>query len=148
MQDSAFLSILATAGVVTWVTVGAMFLLSIGVWSILVRKWASNRRQLASFTAWERELGATPTLQVFSRTAKTHPDTPMGRVTRSALREIEGMSQFVSYDSLNARGQLVNEAIERTVDVEKDANERGLTFLAFCTATGPLIGLFGTVWGI
>lgn len=148
MQDSAFLAILASAGMVTWITVGAMFILSIGVWSILIRKWSGNRRQLASFDAWERELGPTPTLQAFSKTAKARPDSPMGRVTRSALREIEGMSQFVSYDSLDARGQLVNEAIERSVDAEKDANERGMTFLAFCTATGPLIGLFGTVWGI
>jgi biopolymer transport protein TolQ len=58
------------------------------------------------------------------------------------------MSRYVSYDSLNARGQLVNESIERTVDGEKDQNERGMTYLAFCTATGPLIGLLGTVWGI
>ena len=34
------------------------------------------------------------------------------------------------------------------MDAEKERNERGLTFLAFCTATGPLIGLLGTVWGI
>jgi biopolymer transport protein TolQ len=148
MQDSAFLSILASAGMVTWITVGVMFILSIGVWAVLVRKWAGNRRQLASFIAWGRDLGPTPSLQVFSRVAKTRADSPMGRVTRSALREIEGMSQYVSYDSLDARGQLVNEAIERSVDAEKDANERGMTFLAFCTATGPLIGLFGTVWGI
>jgi len=125
-----------------------MFLLSVGVWAILIRKWSGNRRQLASMKEWERELGPTPTLQAFSKAAKAHPDSPMGRVTRSALREIEGMSQYVSYDSLNARGQLVNEAIERSVDFEKDANERGMTYLAFCTATGPLIGLFGTVWGI
>lgn len=148
MHDSAFLSVLLHAGMATWVTVGAMFLLSVGVWAILFRKWAGNRRQLASMKEWERELGVTPTLQAFSKTAKADPDSPMGRVTRSALREIEGMSQYVSYDSLDARGQLVNEAIERSVDAEKDANERGMTYLAFCTATGPLIGLFGTVWGI
>jgi biopolymer transport protein TolQ len=148
MHESAFLAILASAGMATWVTVGAMFLLSIGVWSILIRKWATNRRQLASFAAWEKDLGATPSLQSFSKVLKHRADSPMGRVTRAALREIEGMSEFVSYDSLNARGQLVNEAIERTVDAEKDANERGMTYLAFCTATGPLIGLFGTVWGI
>jgi biopolymer transport protein TolQ len=148
MNESAFLSILLHAGVATWVTVGTMFLLSIGVWSTLFRKWKGNRRQMESFTAWERDLGASPTLQTFARLAKMRGDSPMGRVTRTALVEIEGMSPFVSYDSLSARGQLVNESIERSVDAEKDANERGMTYLAFCTATGPLIGLFGTVWGI
>jgi biopolymer transport protein TolQ len=148
MQESAFLSILAHSGPVTWLTVGSMFLLSIGVWTILFRKWSQNRRQLRSLLKWERDLGASPSLQDFARITKTSPDSPMNRVTRAVLREIEGMSRYVSYDSLNARGQLVNESIERSVDAEKDQNERGMTYLAFCTATGPLIGLLGTVWGI
>jgi biopolymer transport protein TolQ len=148
MQESAFLSILANSGPVTWITVGSMFLLSIGVWTILLRKGTSNRRQLRLLGKWEKDLGAAPSLQDFARLAKILPDSSMTRVTRSVLREIEGMSRYVSYDSLNARGQLVNECIERSVDTEKDQNERGMTFLAFCTATGPLIGLLGTVWGI
>lgn len=148
MQDSAFLSILAESGVITWLTVGSMLLLSIGVWAILFRKWSSNRRQLKALLRWERDLGHAPSLQDFARLSRTLPESPMSRVTRGVLREIEGMSRFVSYDSLNARGQLVNEAVERSVDVEKDLNERGMTYLAFCTATGPLIGLLGTVWGI
>jgi biopolymer transport protein TolQ len=148
MQESAFLSILAQAGIVTWITVGAMFLLSVGVWAIMIRKWSSNRRQLRSLVKWEKDLGASPNLGDFARLMKTLPESPMSRVTRGVLREIEGMSRFVSYDSLNARGQLVNESIERTVDTEKEQNERGMTYLAFCTATGPLIGLLGTVWGI
>lgn len=148
MHESAFLSILLNSGPVTWATVGSMFLLSIGVWTILLRKASSNRRQLRSLVKWEKDLGGTPSLQDFARLAKILPDSPMSRVTRGVLREIEGMSRYVSYDSLNARGQLVNESIERSVDSEKDQNERGMTYLAFCTATGPLIGLLGTVWGI
>ena len=148
MHDSAFLSILAMSGAITWITVGLMLLLSVGVWAILYRKWASNRRQLRALQRWERDLGANSSLQDFARLSQTLPDSPMTRVTRGVLREIEGLSRYVSYDSLDARGQLVNEAIERGVDVEKDLNERGMTYLAFCTATGPLIGLLGTVWGI
>jgi biopolymer transport protein TolQ len=148
MQDSSFLSILAHSGVITWLTVGSMFLLSIGVWAILFRKWSSNRKQFKALKRWERDLGGSPSLQDFARLMKTLPESPMSRLTRGVLREIEGMSRFVSYDSLDARGQLVNESIERSVDAEKDHNEQGMTFLAFCTATGPLIGLLGTVWGI
>lgn len=148
MHESAFLSILAQSGLITWVTVAVMLVLSVGVWAIMYRKWSSNRRQLRALERWERDLGGTPSLQDFARLGKTLPESPMSRVTRAVLREIEGMSRYVSYDSLNARGQLVNECIERTVDAEKDINERGMTYLAFCTATGPLIGLLGTVWGI
>ncbi len=148
MQDSAILEILSHAGTSTWVTVGVMFLLSIGVWTWLLRKWFGNGRKRKSFADWEVAMGIRPGLQDIVRIAKGMPDTPMGRVIQSATREIEGLSQSVTYDSLEARGQLVNEAIDRAVDAEKDLNERGLTYLAFCTATGPLIGLLGTVWGI
>jgi biopolymer transport protein TolQ len=148
MQQSAFLSILAHAGLVTWITVGAMGLLSVGVWSILIRKWSVNRRRLAALGKWERQLGVTPSLQDFARLSASLPASPMTRVTHAVLREIEGLSRYVSYESLGARGQLVNEAIERTVDAEKERSEGGMTYLAFCTATGPLIGLLGTVWGI
>ncbi len=148
MHQSAFLSILAQAGLVTWITVGAMLLLSVGVWAILLRKWSENRRKLRALAKWERDLGAAPALQDFARLAKTLPESPMSRVTRGVLREIEGLSRYVSYESLDARGQLVNESIERSVDVEKEKSEVGMTYLAFCAATGPLIGLLGTVWGI
>jgi biopolymer transport protein TolQ len=148
MQDSAILDILSHAGTSTWVTVGVMFLLSIGVWTWLLRKWLGNGRKRKSFANWEVALGIRPSLQDIARIAKGMPDTPMGRVIQGATREIEGLSQSVTYDSLEARGQLVNESIDRAVDAEKDLNERGMTYLAFCTATGPLIGLLGTVWGI
>jgi len=148
MHDSAFIAILSQAGLTTWLVVISMFVLSIGVWTIMIRKWFGNSRKRRSFIEWEKSLGIRPTIQDMAKQMKNRPDSPLGRVVQSALKEIEGMSQFVSYDSLSARGQLVQEAIERGVDVEKDSNERGLTFLAFCTATGPLIGLLGTVWGI
>jgi biopolymer transport protein TolQ len=148
MHDSAFLAILSQAGMITWITVGAMFILSIGVWTIMIRKALGNGRKRKSYAEWEKSLGVRPTLQDMAKLMKSRPDSPLGRIVQASLKEIEGMSQFVSYDSLGARGQLVQEAIDRAVDVEKDFNERGMTFLAFCTATGPLIGLLGTVWGI
>ncbi|HAO99168.1 MAG TPA: hypothetical protein DCQ83_03905 [Fibrobacteres bacterium] len=148
MHDSALLSILSHAGTSTWVTVGTMFLLSIGVWALLIQKWFGNRRKKKSFSNWEVALGVNPGVQDMARIAGGMPDTPMGRVVQSALHEIEGLSKLVTYESLDSRGQLVQESIDRAVDVEKDRNERGLTYLAFCTATGPLIGLLGTVWGI
>ena len=148
MHDSAVLDILSHAGLSTWVTVGIMFLLSIGVWALLIQKSFGNRRKRKSIADWEVAMGLRPTLQDIARAAKSMPNTAQGRVVQSALQEIEGLSQFVSYDSLEERGQLVQESIDRAVDAEKDLNERGLTYLAFCTATGPLIGLLGTVWGI
>jgi biopolymer transport protein TolQ len=149
MQNgSEFQHILTQATGLTLVTVVAMFGLSIGVWTILLRKWIGNRSRKSSFNVWKKVMGAKTSFQDLVKQAKASPDTPQGRITQAALAEIEGLSAYVSYDSLAVRSQLVQDAIERQVDREKDVADRGLVFLAFCTATGPLIGLLGTIWGI
>jgi biopolymer transport protein TolQ len=147
-ESMTMTDILSKTGWITWITVAMMFLLSIGVWTILLQKWFGNTRKRRSFTKWNQALAQKASLKDLNSLAKTEGETPLARVVRSALSEIEGLSAYVSYDSLNARSQLVSEAIERSVDLEKESNEKGLIFLAFCTATGPLIGLLGTVWGI
>ncbi len=119
MHDSALLDILSHAGISTWVTVGTMFLLSVGVWAILLQKWLGNRRKRKSFADWAVAMGVRPSLQDIARIAKSMPDTPMGRIVESASQEIGALSQFVTYDSLDARSELVTESIDRTVDAEK-----------------------------
>lgn len=147
-MQSVTLEILKQATVSTFVLLAIMGAQSVGLWAILIQKWFANRTRKGSFTKWRQMLGERPTFQDLLKLSKSMPESPMGRITRSALVEMEGMSAYVSYDSLEHRGELVREAVERTVEQEKDQNEKGLVFLAFCSATGPLMGLLGTVWGI
>lgn len=147
-MHSVVLEILKQGTTSTFAIVGIMFLLSIGVWATLVRKWLANRSRKRSFSKWRELMSEKPTFQDLLKLSKSIPDSPMARITKSALSEMEGLSAYVSYDSLEHRGELVRESVERSVDIEKESNERSLVFLAFCSATGPLIGLLGTVWGI
>lgn len=147
-MHSVTLEILKQATASTFAIVGIMFLLSIGVWAALIQKWLANGSRKRSFSKWRELMGDRPSFQDLLKLSKSIPDSPMGRITKSALAEMEGLSAYVSYDSLEHRGELVRESTERAVDIEKEKNERSLVFLAFCSATGPLIGLLGTVWGI
>ena len=147
-MNSVTLELLKQATVTTYVIVVLMFILSVGVWAVLIQKFLANRTRKQSFVKWREMLGTHPAFQEMQKLSKSMPATPMGHITQSALAEMEGLSAYVSYDSLEHRGELVREAVERSLDVEKEQNERGLVFLAFCSATGPLIGLLGTVWGI
>jgi len=142
------LTILTKASAFTMLTLVSMFGLSIGVWTVLIRKFLSNLSRSKSFTTWKAALNSKSAFQEIGNFSKAQSDTPQGRITQSALAEIEGLSAYVSYDSLDARSDLVQESIERQIDREREVADRGLVFLAFCTATGPLIGLLGTVWGI
>lgn len=147
-MHSVTLEILKQATASTYVIVGMMAILSIGVWAVLIQKFLANGTRKRSFDKWRELMGERPTFQDLLKLSKSQPNTPMGNITRSALGEMEGLSAYVSYDSLEHRGELVRESTERALDIEKEKNERGLVFLAFCSATGPLIGLLGTVWGI
>ena len=147
-MNSVILEILKQATASTFAIVGAMFLLSIGVWAILIRRWLANRNRKQSFAKWREQMGARPSFQDLQKLSKSMPDSSMGRITKAALLEMEGLSAYVSYESLEHRGGLVQETVERALETEKDENEAGLVFLAFSSATGPLIGLLGTVWGI
>lgn len=147
-MQSVTLEIIKQATVSTYVILVVMGLLSVGLWAILFRKWSANSARGKSFAKWRRALGEKPSFHDLHRLSNTMPETPMGRISRSALAEMEGMSSHVTHDTLEHRGELVREAVERTLDQEKEANEQGLVFLAFCSATGPLVGLLGTVWGI
>lgn len=147
-MNSVTLEILKQATVSTFVIVGLMAILSVGVWAILVQKYLANHSRKQSFAKWRELMGERSSFQEMLKLSKSMPETPMGRIAKSALAEMEGLSAYVSYDSLEHRGELVREAVERTLDVEKEINERSLVFLAFSSATGPLIGLLGTVWGI
>jgi biopolymer transport protein TolQ len=147
-MNSVTLEILKQSTVSTYVILAVMVVLSVGLWAVIIRKWFANQSRKASFAKWQQLMGDRPTFQDLLKLSKSMPETPMGRITRGALAEMEGLSAYVSYDSLEHRGELVRESTERSIDQEKEKNERGLVYLAFCSATGPLIGLLGTVWGI
>src|SRR5690606_26928163 len=147
-MQSVTLEILKMGTFTTFLIVGVMFILSIALWAILIQKFIVNSSRKRSFVKWREMMGERPTFQDMLKLSKAMPDSPMGHITRSAIGEMEGLSAYVSYDSLVHRGELVRESTERALDIEKEKNERGLVFLAFCSATGPLVGLLGTVWGI
>ncbi len=147
-MHSATLEILQHASGSTWAILIIMGALSIGLWAILIRKLIANRRRRLADEKWRSSLGRELTFPALLGLANRLPDTPMGRVALSAFGERRDVPHSLSEGLAERRDHLVREAVERAADLEAAANERGLIFLAFCSATGPLIGLLGTVWGI
>ncbi len=122
--------------------------LSVGVWAIIVLKALSNRKKQVFFKKWFSHLRAHRDFETIQQLYQEMPDTSLGRVSRAAIAEMEGLAPYVSFDSLEARAQLVAEAVERALNREININDRLLGFLALCSGVSPFLGLFGTVWGI
>ena len=87
-MHSVTLEILKQATTSTFVIVGVMFILSIGVWATLVQKWLANHSRKKSFDKWREMMGDRPSFQELLKLSKSSPDSPQGRITKSALEEM------------------------------------------------------------
>ncbi|NET23572.1 MAG: MotA/TolQ/ExbB proton channel family protein [Okeania sp. SIO1H5] len=148
MSEFQLVSVVAKSGWSSLANLVLMACLSVGVWAIIAMKWFENRRRGVAVQRWAKSLSGKMSFPEIRKIASSLPETAFGRIANSALREIETLSKYVSFDSLDSRSQLVEEAIERSVDREKSLNDRFLSYLAICGAVGPLLGLLGTVWGV
>ena len=122
--------------------------LSVGMWAVIISKIISNKKKNAAFNTWFKDLKATKNLSDLQKLGKDKSATSFGRISQSAIQEIEELSPYVSYGSLEARTQLVQDSVQRAVDREVNMNDKSLSYLALCSSVSPFLGLFGTVWGI
>ena len=148
MQNFQIVHVIANSGISSLINLVVMAILSIGVWAVIGIKLFSNRKKVKEMNQWHQHLNRDFSFQDLRRLVQTFPHTAFGRIAQTAIKEIEGLSSYVSFDSLESRSQLVQEGIERSVDNERGRNDRFLPYLAICSAVGPLLGLLGTVWGV
>jgi biopolymer transport protein TolQ len=148
LSNVPIFSLIVQSGLVARLVVLILAFLSIGSWAIIIIKALKNKKEAGFSNKWFIKLRAIRSLGEINKLSKEMKDSSLGRISTACITEIEGLASYVSYASLEARTQLVQEAIERAVDSEKHVNDRLLSFLALCSSVAPFLGLFGTVWGI
>ena len=81
-----------------------------------------------------------------------HPKEPMANMFVAAMKEWKRTNILKSKTDRGLRGVSLQQRIEKAmlVSMDKDLNslETRLGFLASTGSVAPLVGLFGTVWGI
>jgi len=113
------------------------------VWSIWIAKTvqlALGRRRFASDL---RAITLQPTLTA-ARASIAGRRSLAGMMLDTALRERQSSGGSLTETSL---GRIHSRLAEIELEVGRDIRS-GMSFLATVAATGPFIGLFGTVWGI
>lgn len=113
---------------------------SIVSWAIMISKarlYRSARRQTNRFMKgyWEEK-----SLKALIESAQNNPKSPEARLVRSVAQELE-------------KGEILNaDALDKTIDgsIISIINnwESNVIFLATAASACPLMGLFGTIWGI
>ena len=123
---------------------------SVWCWAIIIEKSVRLRRLNRDATEFEDSFWSGGSLDALYDRIGAQPLDPMGAVFSSAMKEWRRSAETgnLTVD----RGSSLTERIERVMDVtlsrELEHVERQMIILASTGSTAPLIGLFGTVWGI
>ncbi len=136
-----------------WVTAAvavALFAMSLASWYlILIKAWESWRLRQAARAVeglWI-ETNVQQGIEQLSaavREKRSRPQNPFARLAAQASRCESLGRQAARFDV----AEQLERALRQQLACAQADLERGLTWLATTGATGPFVGLFGTVWGI
>jgi biopolymer transport protein TolQ len=151
------------AGPLAKVVLIILLLFSIASWSVVLDRWRYFRhagRHISRF----RDLFNTSGLVNLNAVLKQLRGGPLSRMAEAAMEEyelsfrrranpgpaLEPMAQVGPGEESRRQALLgnVERALTTAMEEELALAERRLPFLATTASVGPLLGLFGTVWGI
>ena len=139
-----------------WVGKGIVLILlgfSIVSWSMILLKYQYLRRAEAESHAFLAVFRKTKNITELRTEAEARKFSPLASLFVEGSKEIEQiMKSFpdgkVTDDDRPALSQEIDRALKITTQDEVVYLERHLAFLGTTGTVAPLLGLFGTIWGI
>ena len=137
---------------VTKVVLVGLIAASVWSWAIIIEKFGTLR-QVKQFTkSFEEKFWAGGSLDRLYDSIGNRPRDPMSAMFVAAMKEWKRTNILKSKTDRGLRGVSLQQRIEKamtvSMDKELDALDTRMGFLASTGAVAPLVGLFGTIWGI
>lgn len=127
----------------------AMVLASVWSWAIIFNKVKTFRSVKEKSKKFEDKFWSGNSLDGLYEKIGGRPGSPLEAIFSSAMKE---WKRSVSRKEIKNKGINVQERIDKvmqiTIDREAENLETHMIFLASVGSVSPLLGLFGTVWGI
>ena len=137
---------------VTKVVMLGLILASIWSWAIIIDKIAKLREVKQRSRSFESKFWSGGSLDKLYDSIGTRPSDPMSAMFVAAMREWKRTNIMKSKTDRGLRGVSLQQRIEKamavSMDKELDSLDTRMGFLALTGSVAPLVGLFGTVWGI
>ncbi|TNE52519.1 MAG: protein TolQ [Deltaproteobacteria bacterium] len=129
-----------------------IILASVWSWAIIINK-VSMLRRVRKFTAvFEKRFKNSASLDDLFDALDNKPRDPMGALFVAAMQEwklsLPEDQTVVPADKIESTLQRINQVMRVTLDRESNKMEIRMGFLATTGSVSPMVGLFGTVWGI
>ena len=137
---------------VTKVVMLGLILASIWSWAIIIDKIATLREVKQRSRSFESKFWSGGSLDKLYDSIGTRPSDPMSAMFVAAMREWKRTNIMKSKTDRGLRGVSLQQRIEKamavSMDKKLDSLDTRMGFLASTGSVAPLVGLFGTVWGI
>ncbi len=148
--------VLGLFGETGWVGKGIVIILlgfSIVSWAMILLKYQFLRRAEKESHAFLAVFRKTKKLDDLARHAESKKYSPLATLFTEGLREAESIVKSLPDGQVTDEERpLISQEIERSLKITTQDEivymERYLAFLGTTGTVGPLLGLFGTVWGI
>jgi len=151
-SGSSMWDLLWSADTVTKVVLVGLVMASVWSWAIIFEKFGVLRQLKQKTAKFEEKFWSGGSLDRLYDSLGTNPDEPMANMFMAAMKEWKRTNILKSKTDRGLRGVSLQQRIEKammvSMDKDLDAFEMRLGFLASTGSVAPLVGLFGTVWGI
>ena len=125
---------------------------SVWSWAIILEKFSTMRQVRNLSKKFEEAFWSGGSLDRLYEGIGNRPRDPMSAMFVAAMKEWKRTNILKSKTDRGLRGvslqQRIEKAMEVSMDKELEALDTRMGFLASTGAVAPLVGLFGTVWGI
>ena len=125
------------------ITLGILFIMSLGTWYIIITKVYEQSRMGLQARAAEKAFWKAPTVRQGAEALKE--GSPFRFIAETGLQATTRHEGLLGSVNMN---DWITMSIQRAIDNVQSRTQDGLAFLATVGSTAPFVGLFGTVWGI
>ncbi len=137
---------------VTKVVMIGLIAASVWSWAIIIEKFGTLRQVKQLSRQFEEKFWSGGSLDRLYEAIGNRPRDPMSAMFVAAMKEWKRTNILKSKTDRAFRGVSLQQRIEKammvSMDKEIDELDTRMGFLASTGSVAPLVGLFGTVWGI
>ena len=140
--DFSLMNLFIRADIIVKSVIILLIACSVYSWAVIIEKLRLFKKINQTSEEFENKFWNSKSAESFYNNLPSNTEDPMALVFKDAM---QSLLKKKSRTDLNSR---MTTMLETGIEKQMIKISKGFTFLATVGSTAPLIGLFGTVWGI